>query len=290
MTILLTGASGWFGKTFIYEYINAYGLTRFLDEVVPFTTNGRDISFLDYVIPSKKFANLVNFSDAEVLVHSAFLTRDRLADLGDSHYQSENTRITQSVCALIKNSQLKKIFVTSSGVAGLPKEQRVKDLYAELKFQEECEILALRSKGLYIYRIFGATGKFIPECDWSAISNFIAQCKNQKKITVKAKGKVLRSYVSFHDLSKLIIAQIADPHIGEAAAIINAASVNTEVHEVAKVVANIMAADTSNLVPAENYIEHHYDCDVDEFKSLCRLNNVMSGSIYEHLLECILSY
>jgi nucleoside-diphosphate-sugar epimerase len=285
--IVLTGASGWFGKTFIYEYINAHGFRKCLDEIVPFTRDGKDINVLDYVIPSKKFSDLLSFSEADVLVHSAFITRDKISTMGDSLYKSENTKITQAVCTLIENSAFKKIFVTSSGVAGLPKEERIKDLYAELKFQEECLISERQSKGLFIYRIFGATGKFIPECEWSAISNFISQCKSQKKITIRAKGKVLRSYVSFHELSRLIISQISSPIVNTQATIINAASVNTDIHQIASIVAEISGVDASNLSSVENYIEHEYICDVEEFKCLCRSNNITLGDKYGLVRECM---
>jgi nucleoside-diphosphate-sugar epimerase len=285
--ILLTGASGWFGKTFIYEYINSYGFRRCLDEVVPFTRDGRDISVLDYTIPSKKFPDLLNFSEANFLVHSAFITRDKISTMGDNLYKSENAKITQSVCALIERARFKKIFVTSSGVAGLPKEARIKDLYAELKFQEECLIKERQSKGLFIYRIFGATGRFIPVCEWSAISNFISQCKSQKEITIRAKGKVLRSYVSFHDLSRLIISQISSENISDQASIIDAASINTDIHQIAKIVAEISGIEPSNVIDAEEYIEHKYSCDNEEFRCLCRQNNITPGDTYEHILECM---
>ena len=285
--VILTGASGWFGKTFMYEYINIHGFERFLDEVTPFTSNGRDIHLLDYVIPSKNFTDLVCYTDADVLVHSAFITRDKITELGDRLYKSENTRITQTVCALIEKSQFKKIFVTSSGVAGLPKEERVKDLYADLKFQEECSIQNLQSKGLHIYRIFGATGKFIPECEWSAISSFITQCKNQKKIIVKARGRVLRSYVSFHDLSKLIMAQISDSGISEIASITDAASVNTDIHEVASIVALLKGVETTRLLEPENFIEHKYMCKTDNFIRFCSDNFIVTESLTKQLKRCV---
>ena len=146
-SFLLTGASGWFGRTALHVYEQAHGPEALRREVIPFASRERWVDFGSPEGPvlARPLAAITEVPDPAGLMHLAFLTRDKPAELGLERYIASNRAITATVAQVLGAWPQLPVVTTSSGDAAVLDGQPP-DLdgnpYASLK-QEEC----LRPRG-----------------------------------------------------------------------------------------------------------------------------------------------
>ncbi len=203
--ILLTGASGWFGQSFIAQYAAKFGQGA-LRQITLVTSDGREIKHPDVPFPLKTVsmhtANALRGHD--VIVHAGFPSRDKINTLGHKVYQETCESILTNLRLIIKKNHCADIYLISSGAV-----YNDTSLYGRYKRHEEEVVKKLISNNYYIFRIFTATTKSMDYRPWSAICNFMKCRLIGQNITIESREELLRGIVCMQDLSDLIL-RIAD--------------------------------------------------------------------------------
>jgi nucleoside-diphosphate-sugar epimerase len=207
--LLLTGASGWFGRTALWEYEQVHGPEALRRDVIPFASRVRLVDFDSphgplKALPLKEITAVPN---PRGLLHLAFLTRDKVEELGWRRYVDSNWAITATVAEVLRMWPNMPVVATSSGAAAVLDGQH-SDLegnpYATLKKQEEV-LLEQESatRMAMVFRVYAATGRFMTRPEKFALGDFLLQAIRGERIRIRAKGLVLRSYVHAGQLMQL---------------------------------------------------------------------------------------
>jgi nucleoside-diphosphate-sugar epimerase len=215
---VLTGASGWFGRTALWEYEQLHGPEALRRDVVACASTAKliDIGSDHGPVAAVGLETLDSLDDANGLIHLAFLTRERIASFGVERYILENRAITARVADFICRNPGMPILTTSSGAAAVFDHGEV-DLtgnpYAALKQEEEdlwrrsgAERLAL------VFRVYAATGRFIKDPKVFALSDFLCRALVGERIEIRSERPVIRSYVHVGTMMRLFWAMLKQPH------------------------------------------------------------------------------
>lgn len=199
--ILLTGASGWFGRSFISEFIKHNGVEN-IGQLTLVTSDGRELThpLLRFTLKSITFDDACKFSDYDTIIQSSFLTRDKIQLLGAEKYSQQCQHIIDHVSDIIGKNPQSKVFLISSGAVYTDQS-----LYGKYKRIEEDVIQSTGLGDTKIFRIFGATTKYMDFRKWSAVCNFIKAAKQNQDIRINSDREILRGMVCMEDLSTLII-------------------------------------------------------------------------------------
>jgi nucleoside-diphosphate-sugar epimerase len=191
---LITGASGWFGRTLVDQLIRAD---------VPFLCLG---SKSRKEVFSGKLVDVYSYADASRLSFNptfiadfAFLTRDKSAVMTAQAYANINRMLTDQALSLARMSSVRAILTTSSGasVHGSP------DLYSRLKLEADNRFrdeAAKLDKSWVNIRAWSVSGPFIRNIEGYAFSKFVNDAIFTGKISIDSPHLVFRRYVDVGDL------------------------------------------------------------------------------------------
>lgn len=144
-----------------------------------------------------------------VVMHNAFLTRDKVAAMDGQAYLDQNRAVRGRVMALIEALQPEAVFLPSSGAAYAGEALDFEaNPYGALKVEEEQALETLRTTlgfTLVLARIFALSGRFINKPELYAIADMIAQADRTGEVSVKARLPVYRSYLDVEDLIGLVL-------------------------------------------------------------------------------------
>ena len=207
--LLLTGASGWFGRTALHVYEQEHGPEALRRDVIPFASRERWVDFDSPHGPVKAhpLEAITEVSNPRGLLHLAFLTRDKVEELGHDRYVATNRAITARVAELLQAWPSMPVVATSSGAAaaldGQPPDL-AGNPYATLK-QEEETLLERQSatRMAVVFRVYAASGRFMTRPEKFALGDFILQALQGQPVQVRAPHEVWRSYVSVEQLMQL---------------------------------------------------------------------------------------
>lgn len=207
--IILTGASGWFGKNALYALEQRIGPERLRAELYPVASRSQLVDFGSPLGPIQCYSltTLSKIESPRAVLHTAFLKRAKLEDLGHADFVRQNREITQSVIDLIKKNPSCPIVSISSGAAARCDEHLTsveEDPYAVLKYEEE---LALSQQAdqrtVFVFRVYAASGRFMTIPSIYALGEFVDSALRQQPIHIQAKHPVWRSYAHAGDLMAL---------------------------------------------------------------------------------------
>lgn len=208
-SLLLTGASGWFGRTALWEYEQEHGPEALRRDVIPFASRERWVDFDSphgpvKALPLEAIHAVPNPSG---LLHLAFLTRDKVEELGWQRYVDTNRGITAHVARVLKAWPTMPVVTTSSGAAaaldGQPPDLEGNP-YATLKQDEEALLERQASTRLAIvFRVYAASGRFMTRPQEFALGDLILQALAGQVLQVKAPHAVWRSYGNVEQLMQL---------------------------------------------------------------------------------------
>jgi nucleoside-diphosphate-sugar epimerase len=215
--LILTGASGWFGRTALWEYEALHGPEALRSDVVACASSSKLIDFGSPHGPIQAVGldALEHIHNASGLIHLAFLTRDRVPEIGLEPYIQINRSITASIAAFLQHNPAIPIITTSSGAAAVLDGQTL-DLhgnpYATLKQEEE----ALwhhsgASRMAAVFRVYAASGRFIKDPRLFALSDFLSKANAGQPIEVRSERPVIRSYVHVGTMMRLFWALLRAP-------------------------------------------------------------------------------
>jgi nucleoside-diphosphate-sugar epimerase len=213
--IVVVGASGWLGRATLHDLWQLFGsATR--DRVVCVGSAQRPVQLGGgREIEQIALTDLPNFPSRPTLVlHFAFLTKDRAQEMSAAAYRTANDQIGRSLMAALEPIGAEGIFVASSGAAyhaddeAAPPAMR---LYGALKLADEVRFTNWARntrRRAVIARIFNVTGPYINKHDAYALASFILDGLAGRSIEVKAPRRVVRAYVPIGEIMSLAFAEL----------------------------------------------------------------------------------
>lgn len=215
--LILTGASGWFGRVALLEFEQLFGPEALRSQVVPFASSEKSIDFGSPHGPLQALplADIIQLQKPVGILHLAFLTRERLAIEGLEAYIHQNRAITSAVAAVLDRHPTIPIITTSSGAAaaldGQPASLEL-DPYATLK-QEEEQLWRSNAEArmAVVFRVYAASGRFLKDPSLFALGDFIRQAQAGQAITLRSPKSVVRSYVHVGTMMRLAWLMLLNP-------------------------------------------------------------------------------
>lgn len=291
--LLLTGASGWFGRTALWEYEREHGPTALRRDVIPFASRERWVDFESPAGPVKAqpLEAIAEVHNPSGLLHLAFLTRDKVEQLGFNRYVETNRAITAMVGRVLEAWPAIPVVATSSGAAaaldGQPPDLEGNP-YATLKREEE-ELLEREAatRMAVVFRVYAASGRFMTRPEKFALGDFLLQAMAGQAVQVKAPHPVWRSYVSVELLMRLSWRLLAQgPGESRGLLRIDACGKGQELGDVAAAVAAELGA---NLEPRRLGSEQadRYVGDGAAFSALLRRHGLTEVGLSEQIRDTL---
>lgn len=212
--VAVTGATGWFGATALDLLDEALGTEVAASRVTAYASAARHVrTSQGRVVDVLPLASLPTQQHAPTaLLHFAFLTRDRAAELGTAAYAEANLRITTTVLDAVARHRPAGVVVTSSGAVYSGDGRLATDLdanpYGTLKHLDE---LAFRSAcadvgaTCVVPRVFSVAGPHMTKPELYALGGMIGMAGRGGPVSVRATGPVVRSYVGVDEVVALAL-------------------------------------------------------------------------------------
>jgi nucleoside-diphosphate-sugar epimerase len=215
--IVLVGARGWIGRTVLELLDEALGPAQLRRRVVCFGSARAQIRLDDGVLlPQEPLAQLGALDcRPTLLLHLAFLTKDKIAGMHADAYVAANKALSRSVLDALEPIGVDRLFVASSGAAAAADDPDAAEdlrLYGRLKRDDEAIFadwaLAAPHRRVAIGRIYSVSGPYINKHETYALASFILDGLAGRPIEVRAPMRVLRSYVAVRELVSFVFAQL----------------------------------------------------------------------------------
>lgn len=250
--IVIVGARGWIGRTAIDLLREALGPDRFAQRVFCFGSADGEIAMgADAAVPQRALERLSDL-DARptLLLHLAFLTKDKVAGMDPAHYEAANRALSRTVHDALDRIGVDRLFVASSGAAAFADDPAAADdlrLYGRLKRDDE-ELFTRWAtaspavRRLLVGRIYSLSGPWINKYETYALASFILDALAGRSIEVRAPLPVLRSYVAVRELLSFILTALIEER-GETVLHFETGGQPLELGEVAGTVARLLGGD-----------------------------------------------
>lgn len=215
--IVITGASGWIGKATLELLYNTLGPGDFAKRVFAFGSAPRTIDFGAGSIEQRPLIAMLALHSAPTLVlHLAFLTKDKVAGMDEEEYRRLNQILSRTVLESLDMIGATAVFVASSGAAEFaddPDASPAMRLYGSLKKADEDVFAQWAEESgtrAVMARIFALSGPHINKHDTYALASFIRDALTGKAISIRSDCPVFRSYVAIRELMSVAFAAMLD--------------------------------------------------------------------------------
>ncbi len=208
--IVITGAGGWLGSATLELLRDALG-GGFDARVLCYGSSARKLVLRDgLAITQRPLGELPDLDPRPTLVlHLAFLTKDRVAGMAEADYVAANEALSGIVAGALDRIGATAVFVASSGAARAaddPAAAPAMRLYGALKKRDESTFAdwAIRAdRTAVVTRIFNVAGPFINKHQDYALAAFINDALAGRPIVVRAPHRVMRGFVAIRELMSL---------------------------------------------------------------------------------------
>lgn len=206
---VITGASGWLGRTFV-ALANSAG-----HELMLVGSRSRSISIdnQEFVVEEYAINDIEQFNPT-VLIDFAFVTREHLEEMSDEEYKKVNYQLIDKALEIFALPTVRYGLFTSSGAAVYPEDALLglfsENPYGYLKRKTEELVLqesARLNKKSIVIRPWSLSGTMVMKDYEFAFSSFIRQSFGNL-IEVKSPIPVYRRYVSAEDFLALSVAKL----------------------------------------------------------------------------------
>ena len=284
--IVITGATGWVGRTALHELQKILPKDIFLNHVRAFASKNSKISASFYddnthvpVLPLKELPFFAKKNKISAIFHSAFLRREKISSIGLNQYLNVNNEINEIVSSAMALWNDAKIVYISSGVAKTHEEKKNLDSIINLDpygiLKRKDEIAIQKYKNSLILRIYALSGMFINNPNLFALGDFLKKAINGQRISIKSKIPIFRSYGNASDICQLAFHWILSNEPKSFKEPLDSVSITVDLFELAKVISNL-----HNSVP----IECNWD-DKSEPNSYIACNKIFINSLNEYNLN-----
>ncbi len=201
--IVVTGSTGWLGKETIWLLQRCFG-TEF-DERVVCVAGRNKSSTTNLNIPTISWNEFTNLKSADLLIHFAFLNREKSFDVGPQNYITLNEKITSDVSSFLVNNPGCYVLNASSGAADFYTPNIESEdpmyVYSALKERAEKQFLSIPQIGALInMRIWNITGEHISLSSPFLIVDLIQQVKSHGEIHIRGNSQSKRTYVDAQEM------------------------------------------------------------------------------------------
>ena len=206
---IIYGANGWLGRSAIKSIIkNCSNLDSNKLLLIGSRASVIQVEGLKCRILNQSEA-LQGIKENACFFNAAFLRKEKLVALGIKDYVNQNNSISSYAETVINSKKLSSFINISSGAAGeFDDGQKSIEVepYGFLKkdweerFANACQENQAQSINC---RVYSVTGEFINEFKNLALTNFINQAKDKKKIEVKSPA-TLRTFIDAVDLAQVL--------------------------------------------------------------------------------------
>ena len=250
MRVVITGAGGWLGRASLEMLESAFG-DEFSRRVAAFGSTRRSLILRSgREVSLGAIQEIVALEPAPtLLLHYAFLTKDRTLDLRAHEYESGNAAIREIVTETIRSISVTHLLVPSSGaVYGLPTRpdrsfciDEVGNPYGAQKILDERHFQRISSDhGLRVAipRVFNLSGPYINKYDSYALSSIINAALGGGPVTLRASKRVIRAYTSIRDLIDISIGWLLKDQVPHSTVFDTRSAEPVEIGDLARLIIN----------------------------------------------------
>ena len=295
--VVVTGATGWFGRTALHELQRLLGPESFSRRVRPFASRTRttpSTGFADGVeraIPVAPLAELPELAarePIEALLHTAFLTREYVERVGVEAYISVNRGITDLVCRSLEAASSARVVLISSGAAAALddvaclEDHLHADPYGVLKSEEERRLSEIADT--LVLRAYAVSGRFMRDPEQFALGDFLLRALAGLPIAIKAPMPVIRGYGHAGDMVNLGFRWLWSEQLPPAHPIA-AVSQQVELLELASLISSLY-----DLSPASSAIDaslslNRYTADPGIYVNMLHALGIVPRSLEEQIFD-----
>ncbi len=215
LRIIITGASGWIGLATLEMLAAAIG-SGWQDRVHAFGSSARRLDLGGgLTIDQRPLPSLADLSPApSLLLHLAFLTKDKVEGMTEADYVAANQAIADQVERALLPLDVKALWVASSGAAYRADDDTAApamQLYGRLKRDDEDRFAAwavANGRRAVITRVFNISGRHINKPQHYALAAFIMDALAGRPVVVKAQHRVERGMVAVDELMAVVLAEL----------------------------------------------------------------------------------
>jgi nucleoside-diphosphate-sugar epimerase len=211
--LVISGATGWLGREAL-ERLEAENVNGPALHVIPISSKVQTLDLESgKKLTTQTFDNLILPEKVEGFIHLAFLTREKVAQLGQEEFILRNLQLISHACQVIERSKPKWIILVSSGAIFKSKSNELENdilvnPYGFLKRIEELLIEDAATRvgaNVVIGRLWGATGRHMPLNRAYAVSDLMAQAQAGGPIQIHSRHQVFRRYCDAGEFMDLLI-------------------------------------------------------------------------------------
>ena len=210
--VVITGASGWFGRTATLMF-HKMGIPTYLTG-----SHNRTIEYLGYTfeIHAWNLSEIEKFQPT-LVIDCAYLTREFAESVSFDEYTDTNRELLDRMIEISKWPSVRKIISFSSGaafpyVSGTAKNGIAEDPYGFLKYEAEQRLtneIDLGNCKISIPRVWSVSGALVTKVQGFAFSDLILQARGGN-IVISSDRKVFRRYCAVEEVIALAMAESSD--------------------------------------------------------------------------------
>jgi UDP-glucuronate decarboxylase len=262
--IVITGAGGWLGLATL-ELLNAALGDALPKRVAAFGRETRALRLRDGTqVLQRPLADMAWLPAKPTLVlHLAFLTKDRAESMNEDAYRAANHAIGDMVLDALNTIGAQAVFLASSGAAALTDAPApAMRLYGAMKREDEerfAHWANTHGRRAVIARIHNISGPHMNKHGAYALASFMLDALAGRPIVVRAPRPVIRSYVAIRELMGLAFALLMDDTPGVVR--FDSGGTPLELGEVAQVVADAVPGAKVERAPITEPLADRYHGD-----------------------------
>lgn len=245
--IVVFGASGWLGRECI-SLLSSSLQKDFFSKVILIGSSDKSIQVNQQNYNIISIDNLEPQTKVDLVIDLAFITQEKLEQLGEKQYIQLNQELRKKIYDFIYESKPKYVYFASSGAADIDfisvTKSNSKRVYGELKLASETELKKISQEldfNLLVNRIWSVTGLQMQDDSKYAIGNFISQALSTNEIKIKSSDQVLRSYIDAEDLFKVCFHELFLNKF----TLLNSGGFQTTLFDLASLVLKVLGSSTA---------------------------------------------
>jgi UDP-glucuronate decarboxylase len=261
--ILVTGATGWLGRETI-SLLQGLMPRSLVTNVLLASSKDGTVLVNGQTLPTHNLFDIDASQKFDIIIHLAFITQDRMLNIGKDAYRKINLQITDFVLKISETSEAQHIFLASSGVVdpkvieSLGSDSKKTYAYLKLDSEERFQLHVEQSKALLqIGRIWTVSGEFIQDPNKYAIGNFIIQARKSGLVRLTNNSDVHRTYIDSGELMSVYLVNLLEGNAG----VLDSGGFETSISNLAQVVIDeicpsgkVLRAASDQMQPSDIYL------------------------------------
>jgi len=289
--IVITGAGGWLGLATL-DLLGAALGDGFAKRVCAFGSATRSLRLSDGTpILQRPLTDLGWLPNAPTIVlHTAFLAKDRAESMDEAQYRAANDAIRQSVLNALGPIGAEAVFVASSGAAAKaddPQASPAMRLYGAMKREDEAIFARWAQdagKVAVITRLYALAGPRINKPHAYALASFCLDALAGRPIAVRSPREVIRSYVAIREVMSLVFALLLE---GKGVTSFDSGGEPLELAQVAREIADQVPGATVQRAPITDLVADIYHGDGTAYAALLAANGIARVPLRAALAETL---